>query len=63
MVTTRRGTDTRQALPYSLRVQQRMANARRTWVKRYRPADWTKRHRIDDDQPKTTRVISYTRRT
>lgn len=41
--------------------QQRMSGARR-WIKRYKPNDTAKRHRIADGQPKTSRVVSYTRR-
>lgn len=32
------------------------------WIKRYKPSDTSHRHRIPDRQPKTTRVVSYTRR-
>ena len=39
----------------------RMQRARR-WIKQYRPNDHAKRHRLNDDQPKTQHVISYTRR-
>lgn len=39
----------------------RMQRARR-WIKRYRPTDRTKRHRLEDDQPKEEEVTSYTRR-
>lgn len=39
----------------------RMQNSRR-WIKRYRPTDITKRHRLEDDQPKEQQVVSYTRR-
>lgn len=39
----------------------RMGRARR--VKMYRPNDQEKkRHRLDDDEEKTERVVSYTRR-
>lgn len=34
----------------------------RRWVKRYKPQDTAHRHRIEDSQPKTQHVISYTRR-
>ena len=40
----------------------RVVNSRR-WRKRYKPTDRNKRHRLPDSQPKTTRVVSYTRRT
>jgi hypothetical protein len=43
-------------------VTPRMQTARR-WTKRYRPSDPHKRHRLDDDQPKTQQVVSYRRRT
>lgn len=34
-----------------------------SWIKRYRPNDQVKkRHRLGDGQPKTQRVVSYTRR-
>jgi len=36
---------------------------RRRWRKMYRPTDPHKRHRIRDSQPKTQRVVSYSRRT
>lgn len=66
MVTTRRGTNTAGRSTFSARVQRRMQNARRmiprTWIKRYRPTDPHHRHRIDDEQPKTQRVTTYTRR-
>lgn len=39
----------------------RMRRSRR-WVKRYRPTDVAKRHRLSDRQPKTQHVVSYTRR-
>ena len=39
----------------------RMESARR-WTKRYRPSDWSRRHRLEDDQPKRQRVVSYVRR-
>lgn len=39
----------------------RMRRGRR-WVKRYRPNDHARRHRISDSQPKTQHVVSYTRR-
>lgn len=39
----------------------RMQGARR-WTRRYRPNDTARRHRLEDDQPKTQRVVSYTRR-
>lgn len=39
----------------------RMQQARR-WIKRYRPTDRTRRHRLEDDQPKEQHVVSYTRR-
>jgi lysyl-tRNA synthetase class I len=41
--------------------QERMSSARR-WIKRYKPSDSAKRHRLSDGQPKTSRVVSYTRR-
>lgn len=44
-----------------LRLPARTQQSRR-WIKRYRPRDTAHRHRIDDDQPKTQRVISYVRR-
>jgi hypothetical protein len=34
----------------------------RQWIKRYGPNDHAHRHRLPDDQPKSVRVISYTRR-
>lgn len=40
----------------------RMQRARR-WIKRYRPTDPHRRHRLPDDQPKTVQVRTYTRRT
>lgn len=33
------------------------------WRKRYKPSDTAKRHRLSDRQPKTERVVSYSRRT
>lgn len=36
--------------------------ARRQWRKQYRPTDPYHRHRLHDNQPKTQRVTSYTRR-
>ncbi len=39
----------------------RMQSARR-WIKRYRPNDHAKRHRLEDDQPKEEQVVSYRRR-
>lgn len=33
------------------------------WIKRYKASDTSKRHRLKDNQPKTQRVVSYTRRT
>jgi hypothetical protein len=39
----------------------RMRGSRR-WIRRYRPNDHARRHRLPDNQPKTQRVISYTRR-
>lgn len=41
----------------------RVNNRIRRWVKRYRPNDHTRRHRIMDEQPKTVRVTGYNRRT
>lgn len=44
---------------------QRIRNSiqrRRQFIKRYRPTDVTKRHRLPDRQPKSVRVISYSRR-
>lgn len=35
---------------------------RRRWRKRYKPNDTAHRHRLSDRQPKSVRVISYTRR-
>lgn len=35
---------------------------RRRWRKRYKPEDVSHRHRLADRQPKSVRVISYTRR-
>ena len=35
----------------------------RRWIKRYRPTDWAKRHRLRDEQPKTQQVSAYSRRT
>jgi len=35
---------------------------RRRWRKRYKPTDVTHRHRLSDRQPKSVRVVSYTRR-
>jgi hypothetical protein len=35
---------------------------RRRWRKRYKPSDVSHRHRLQDRQPKSVRVISYTRR-
>lgn len=40
----------------------RMRRSRR-WIKRYKPSDTAKRHRLEDRQPKTQQVVSYTRRT
>lgn len=40
----------------------RMRRARR-WVKRYKPSDTSKRHRLADRQPKSQHVVSYNRRT
>lgn len=40
----------------------RMRRSRR-FVKRYKPTDTAKRHRLSDRQPKTQQVVSYTRRT
>ncbi len=34
----------------------------RTFRKQYRPNDRAKRHRLPDEQEKTERVVSYTRR-
>ena len=34
----------------------------RRWIKRYKPSDVSKRHRLSDSQPKTEHVVSYTRR-
>lgn len=34
----------------------------RQWIKRYRPRDVNKRHRLPDEQPKTERVVTYKRR-
>lgn len=45
------------------RVSRSRMNSSRRWIKRYRPNDISKRHRIQDDQPKTEAVSSYTRRT
>lgn len=39
----------------------RMRRARR-WVKRYKPTDWSRRHRIADGQRKDVQVQAYTRR-
>lgn len=39
----------------------RMQGARR-FIKRYRPNDHAKRHRLDDEQEKDQVVTSYTRR-
>lgn len=44
------------------RTRSRMQGARR-WPKNYRPTDPGHRHRIEDDQPKEQRVVSYYRRT
>ena len=46
------------------RTPQRMQDVRYSyrWTKRYRPTDVNKRHRLEDEQPKTQRVTSYTRR-
>lgn len=41
----------------------RRNSAIQTWRKMYRPSDPHKRHRLHDSQPKTQRVVSYTRRT
>lgn len=35
----------------------------KTFEKRYRPTDWAHRHRLEDAQKKTEKVVSYTRRT
>ena len=35
---------------------------RRRWKKKYHPHDTSHRHRLRDRQPKSVRVISYTRR-
>ena len=35
---------------------------RRRWRKRYKPTDVSHRHRLSDRQPKSVRVLSYTRR-
>lgn len=52
---------------YQAWLQERMQNSRRglgrQWRKRYKVTDPSHRHRIPDEQPKTTRVVSYTRRT
>lgn len=50
-----------QPLPMN-RAIDRIRRARR-WIKRYRPNDHAKRHRLHDTQPKTQHVVSYTRRT
>lgn len=42
--------------------RRRARQAIQQYQKRYRPNDTHHRHRIDDDQPKRTRVVSYTRR-
>ncbi len=34
----------------------------RRWIKRYKSTDTSHRHRIADRQPKSVRVVSYTRR-
>lgn len=38
------------------------ASVARTFRKQYRPNDRAKRHRLPDEQEKTERVVSYTRR-
>lgn len=43
------------------RIGMRMRRARR-WTKNYKPSDIAHRHRIADSQPKSVRVVSYTRR-
>jgi hypothetical protein len=40
----------------------REIDRRRRWRKRYRPTDVSHRHRLIDRQPKSVRVVSYTRR-
>lgn len=42
-------------------VRARMMTSRR-WNKQYRPSDPYHRHRLEDDQPKEQRVVSYMRR-
>jgi hypothetical protein len=41
---------------------QREIGRRQRWRKRYKPTDVAHRHRIRDSQPKSVRVVSYTRR-
>lgn len=62
MVQTRSMARGRRPVP-RVRRPVRRAPVRRRWIKRYRPSDRSKRHRLADAQPKTQRVVSYTRRT
>lgn len=41
---------------------QREIGRRRAFIKRYKPTDVTKRHRLPDRQRKSVRVVSYSRR-
>lgn len=58
MVTTRSQTRLGAAL---MRIQRNIGR-RRAFIKRYKPTDVTKRHRLPDRQRKSVRVISYSRR-
>jgi hypothetical protein len=58
MVTTRSQYQRQLALQRIRNSVQRTRN----FIKRYRPTDVTKRHRLPDRQPKSVRVISYARR-
>ena len=62
MVVTRRMAAMAGVRPTRPNPRQGMRQRRRR-VKRYKPQDTAHRHRLEDDQPKTTRVIAYRRRT
>lgn len=61
MVTTRSGRQTQ--YQDAFRRMQRSSARTRAFIKRYRPNDSAKRHRLSDRQPKTQTVSGYTRRT